>query len=109
MATFAADPAMAQVMLVEAVGATSAIEQARTAARTAFATLLEQEMRRFPGWQGFDDEEVSLAAIGTMAAIAEAVTHLVATGRLGDWERAVDPMRRFALRALAPPEASLNA
>lgn len=98
----ASDPALARVVLIESVGATPAVEEARLAARLGFARLLEAEVRGYPGWQGRPSEEVELVAVATMAAVAESVVHLVAAGRAADWPQIVDPLARYALRALTP-------
>ncbi len=42
--SFAADPAMARVLLIEAVGATPAVERARSAARQAAADVIEAQL-----------------------------------------------------------------
>jgi hypothetical protein len=34
--------------------------------------------------------------------MAELVSHLVATGRLDEWRSLVEPLERYALRALGP-------
>ena len=46
---FAADPAMARVILIEAVGATPAVERVRAQARQAAADLIEAQLREYPG------------------------------------------------------------
>jgi AcrR family transcriptional regulator len=98
----ASEPATARVVLVEAVGASPAIEDARIRARAQFARLLEQELRRYPGWIGHSPAEIELTALATMAAVAEAVADLVAHGRADRWETLVEPLTRFAIRALTP-------
>jgi len=102
VAGLAADPATARVVLVEAVGASPRIELARIEARARFAGLLAAEMRRYPGWRGRDPREVELTASATMAAVAESVSELFAGDRAGEWEEIVEPLTRFALRALTP-------
>lgn len=98
----ASEPATARVVLVEAVGASPAIEDARVRARAQFARLLEQELRRSPGWVGRPAAEIELTALATMAAVAEAVADLVARGRAERWERLIEPLTGFAMRALTP-------
>lgn len=102
VAGLAADPELARVLLVEAVGAAPAVEQARLEARIAFARLLEAEVRRYPGWRRRSAEETELVAVATMAAIAESVSHLVAAGRAAEWESITEPLARYAMRALNP-------
>ncbi|MDX6665288.1 MAG: hypothetical protein QOG68_1494, partial [Solirubrobacteraceae bacterium] len=104
VAALADDPAMARVILVEAVGATPEIERARQAARAGFSALIKGEMRRFEGWQGASDEEISIVALATMAAVAETVSHLVATDGLKDPGAAAGHLAAYALRALTPPD-----
>jgi AcrR family transcriptional regulator len=95
--SLAADPAMARVVLVEAVGASPRIERERLDARA-----------RFAGWRRRSRREVELIALATMAALAEPVSVLVARGGAGDWEEMVEPLTGFALRALTPPGESLR-
>lgn len=102
VAGLAADPATARVVLVEAVGASRRIDRARLEARARFAGLLAAEMRRYPGWRERDQREVELTASATMAAVSESVSALVAGELTGDWEEIVEPLTRFALRALTP-------
>jgi AcrR family transcriptional regulator len=101
----ASDPATARVVLVEAVGASAAIEDARIKARAQFARLLAAELRRYPGWAGHSKAEIELTALATMAAVAEAVADLVARGRADRWEALIEPLTRFAMRALTPDAA----
>jgi AcrR family transcriptional regulator len=103
----AADPAMARVVLVEAVGASPRIEQERREARARFAGLLAAEMRRYGGWRRRPRREVELIALATMAALAEPVSVLVARDGDGGWEEMVEPLISFALRALTPPCESI--
>jgi AcrR family transcriptional regulator len=103
----AADPAMARVVLVEAVGASPRIEQERREARARFAGLLAAEMRRYGGWRRRSRREVELIALATMAALAEPVSVLVAREGAGDCEEMVEPLTSFALRALTPPGETL--
>jgi AcrR family transcriptional regulator len=100
----ASDPVTARVLLVEAVGASPEIEDTRRAARGQFARLLEGELRRTPGWIGRPQLEVEVTARATIAAVVEAVGDLVARDRAERWERLVEPLTRFTLRALTPSE-----
>jgi AcrR family transcriptional regulator len=101
------DPAMARVVLVEAVGASPRIEHERREARARFAGLLAAEMRRYGGWRRRPRREVELIALATMAALAEPVSVLVARDRASGWQEMVEPLTSFALRALTPPGESL--
>ena len=98
----AADPSMARVVLVEAVGASPRIEHERREARARFAALLAAEMRRYRGWRRRPEREVELIALATTAALAEPVSVLVARDGAEAWEETVEPLTRFALRALTP-------
>jgi AcrR family transcriptional regulator len=102
VAALASDPAMAQIVLIEAVGASAAVENARTLARRQFAEVIESHLSEAPFWQERPAEEAQLAAMATMAAIAETVSHLVATARLAEWRSIIEPLERYALRALGP-------
>jgi len=95
------DPPMARVMLIEVVGATPRAEEARSRARTEFAGLLAAQLREGP-WRKAPKREVELVSVATMAAVAESVGYLVATGRLDEWRTIVEPLSRYVLRALTP-------
>jgi AcrR family transcriptional regulator len=99
--TLASDPEMAQVILVEAVGASERVEQARARVRGLFTALIAGQLTEIDLWRD-RPEEAQLAAMATMAAMAELVSHLVATGRLDEWRSLVEPLERYALRALGP-------
>lgn len=98
----ASDPAMARVVLVEAVGAAPAVEEARREARRRFSSLLAAELRRYPGWAGRPAAEIDLTALATMAAVAESVADLVARGQADRWPKLLGPLTRYAMRALTP-------
>jgi AcrR family transcriptional regulator len=99
--TLASDPEMAQVILIEAVGASERVEQARARVRDLFTALIAEQLTEIDLWRD-RPEEAQLAAMATMAAMAELVSHLVATGRLDEWRSLVEPLERYALRALGP-------
>ena len=101
---FAADPALARVVLIEIVGATRAAEQARTLARRRFAEALAAQLGTTSLWEGAPEGEIELVAFATMAGVAESIGYLVVTDRLDEWESAAEPLTRYALRALAPGE-----
>lgn len=98
------DPAMARVILIEVVGATHVVETARAQARADVAALIESQLRATGVWAGRSRLEVQLTAIATMAGLVESVSHLVATERLDEWPSLIEPLGRYALRALAPGE-----
>jgi AcrR family transcriptional regulator len=100
---FAEDPAAARVVLVEVVGATPTVEEARARARADFAGLLEAELALVEGWRERPASERHLVAMATMAAVAEPVSHLAATGDMAGWRSIVEPVTEYALRALTPP------
>jgi AcrR family transcriptional regulator len=100
--TLALDPETAQLLLIEVVGASERVEQARARVRSLFAELIAEQLAEVPIWKERPGEEAQLAALATMAAISEPVTHLVATGRLEQWRGLVEPLARYALRALGP-------
>ncbi|HEV3233991.1 MAG TPA: helix-turn-helix domain-containing protein [Candidatus Dormibacteraeota bacterium] len=99
---FGQDPALARVMLIEVVGASPASEAARHQARLEFAKIVEDAMTATGLWEHRPKRERELVAVATMAAMVETVSHLVQSGRITEWESLVDPMGRYALRALTP-------
>jgi AcrR family transcriptional regulator len=99
----AADPAMARVLLIEAVGATPAVERARAAARQAAADMIEAQLREYPAWRNRSAQERSIAALTTMAAIAESLSHLIATDRIDEWRSFVGPVSEYVARGLGAP------
>ncbi len=104
--TFADDPAMARVMLVVIVGATPAAERAHIDMRAKAAALIEAQLEEYPLWRRRSSHERHVAAIAAMAAIAEPVSELVASGRIGQWETIVDPVVGFVARGLmASPDS----
>lgn len=97
--SFADDQAMARVLLIEAVGATPAVERARSAARQAAADVIEAQLREYPVWAERDAER-AVVALTTMAAIAESFSHLIATGRIDEWPSIVGPVADYVARGL---------
>ncbi len=102
LAAFAADPAMAQIVLIGIVGATPAAERARAQARQAGAEVIETQLEQYPYWGRRSAHERHVASLAAMAAIGEPLSELVAAGRLGEWELLVDPLSEFVARALVP-------
>jgi AcrR family transcriptional regulator len=99
---FGEDPALARVMLIEVVGASPAAEKARHRARRRFARVVENALSDSGVWRRKSKREIELVSVATMAAMVETVSHMVADGRIQEWESLVDPMGRYALRALTP-------
>jgi AcrR family transcriptional regulator len=100
--TLANDPAMAKVILVEAVGVSPGVEAARHAARLDFARVIEEQLRASGAWDDHSPEELRLMSMATMAAVAEGVEYLVATDGFGDWQAVAETLTRYAQRALTP-------
>jgi AcrR family transcriptional regulator len=101
--TLAQDPAMAKLILIEAVGVSPAVEDARHAARMEFAAVIEKELRATGLWKGRPKQDLRLIAMATMAGLAEAVEYLVATEAYDDREAMIGVLTGYAQRALAPP------
>jgi AcrR family transcriptional regulator len=101
---YAADPAMARVVLIEIVGATPAAEQARARARSAAAAVIESQLEEYPYWRGRGAAQRRIASLAAMAAIGEPISDLVAAGRLEEWETIVEPVSEFVARGLISPE-----
>jgi AcrR family transcriptional regulator len=100
---FEADPAMARVLLIEAVGATPEIERTRAAARQAAADMIESQLREYPVWRERSAQERAIVALTTMAVIAESLSHLIATGRIDEWPSFVGPVSEYVARGLGAP------
>lgn len=98
----AGDPALARVLLIEAVGVSPSVEAARHAVRMEFADVIEKELRRSGLWKGHSSEELQIIAMATMAGVAEAVEHLVVTDAFDRREQLIRTLTRYAQRALAP-------
>jgi AcrR family transcriptional regulator len=104
VALLAADAKMSRVTLLDAVGATPLAEQARLEVRERFATIIEDFLHQSGLWQDRPEIEVRLVAIATMAGVGQAVSYLIATDRLAEWQEAVAPLAAYAIRALIPPD-----
>jgi AcrR family transcriptional regulator len=99
-AAFAADPAMARLMLIDSVSATPVAERARVEARHAAAGVIEDQLEQYEYWDRRSPHERRVASVAAMAAIAEPISDLVATGRLDEWEQIVGPVSDFVARGL---------
>jgi AcrR family transcriptional regulator len=102
-AAFAADPAMAQIMLIGIVGATPALERARMQARDIAAQVIEAQLSEYGYWRRRPPEHRRIASQAAMAAIVEPISDLVASGRIAEWETLVGPVSEFVGRALIDP------
>lgn len=101
--TITADPASAQVMLTEVVGATPAVEAARIEARSRFAAIIARELGTVAGWKGRPRAERELVSVATMGAVAEVLADIAASGPLEADEALIEHLTAYALRALTPP------
>ncbi len=99
-AALAADPAMARIVLIEIVGATPAAERARTRARHAAASVIERQLEGYDYWRERPRRDRHLASLAAMAAIGEAISDLVATDRIDEWQQLVDPVSEFVALGL---------
>jgi AcrR family transcriptional regulator len=104
LAAYAADPALARVVLIEIVGATPAAERLHARARSAAAKIIQRRLEEYAYWRARSEEHRRVASLATMAAIGESISDLVATGRIGEWEALVDPISEFIGRALIDPD-----
>jgi AcrR family transcriptional regulator len=100
---YAADPAMARILLIEIVGATPASERAHVKARSVAALIIQRRMEAYPYWRRRAPAHRRVASLAAMAAIGEPLSELVATGKLGEWEAMVEPISEFIGRALIDP------
>jgi AcrR family transcriptional regulator len=103
LAAYAADPALARVVLIEIVGATPHAERLHSRARNVAARIIERRLEEYPYWRERSEQHRRVASLATMAAIGESISDLVATGRIGEWETLVDPITEFIGRALIDP------
>jgi AcrR family transcriptional regulator len=104
LAAYAADLAMARVLLIEIVGATPAAEQAQMRARSVAAQIIQRRMEAYGYWRRRSVQHRRVASLAAMAAIGETIRDLVMTDRLGDWEDLEEPLSDFIGRALIDPD-----
>jgi AcrR family transcriptional regulator len=104
LAAYAADPALARVVLIEIVGATPAAERLHARARSAAARIIQRRLEEYPYWRERSELHRRVASLATMAAIGESISDLVATGRIDEWDALVDPISEFIGRALIDPD-----
>jgi AcrR family transcriptional regulator len=103
LAAFAADPALARIVLIEVVGATPAAERAHVRARSVAAGIIQGRLEQYLYWRRRPEQHRRVASLAAMAAIGEPISDLVATGRIEQWESLVEPISEFISRALIDP------
>jgi AcrR family transcriptional regulator len=103
LAAYAADPALARVVLIEIVGATPQAEALHVRSRHVAARIIQARMEQYEYWRSRPEHHRRVASQAAMAAISESVSDLVASGRLDDWESLVEPLGEFLIRALVDP------
>ena len=103
LAAFAADPAMARIVLIEIVGATPAAERMRARARNVAASIIQRRLEEYAYWRKRPEQQRRVASLAAVAAIGEPISDLVATGRIDEWEGLVEPVSEFIGRALIDP------
>lgn len=104
LAAYAEDAAMARILLIEIVGATPAAERAHVRARSVAARIIQARLEEYSFWRRRSVAHRRIASLATMAAIGEALSDLVATGRITEWETLVGPISEFIGRALIDPD-----
>jgi AcrR family transcriptional regulator len=103
VAAYAADPALARIVLIGIVGATPAAERLHARARSMAAEIIQRRLDEYPYWRRRSEQQRRVASLATMAAIGEPISDLVATGRIEEWEALVEPISEFIGRALIDP------
>jgi AcrR family transcriptional regulator len=104
LAAFAADPALARIVLIEIVGATLAAERAHVRARSVAAGIIQRRLEQYLYWRRRPEQHRRVASLAAMAAIGEPISDLVATGAIERWEELVEPVSEFISRALIDPD-----
>ncbi len=104
LAAYAADPPMARIVLIEIVGATPATERIHARARAGAARIIQRRMEAYGYWRKRSAEHRRVASLAAMAAIGEAISDLVATDGLSEWQKLVEPLSEFIGRALIDPD-----
>src|SRR5439155_20516516 len=69
LAAYAADPALARIVLIEIVSATPAAEEAHARARSAAARTIQRRMEEHPYWRARPEQHRRAASLAAMAAI----------------------------------------
>jgi AcrR family transcriptional regulator len=104
LAAYAADPALARIVLIEIVGATPAAERAHRQARDVASRIIQTRLEQYEYWRKRPEWNRRVASLAAMAAIGEPISDLVAVGRLDEWETLVEPISEFLARALVNPD-----
>jgi AcrR family transcriptional regulator len=104
LAAYAADPAMARIVLIGVAGATPAAERVHARARDVAAKIIQSRLEQYEYWRARSMQHRRTASLATMAAIGEPISYLVATGRIDEWEALVEPISEFVSRALIDPD-----
>jgi AcrR family transcriptional regulator len=104
LAAYAADPALARVVLIETGGATPAAGHMHSRARSAAAKIIQTRLEQYSYWRERPEQHRRVASLAAMAAIEEPLSELVARGEIEGWEALVDPISEFIGRALIDPE-----
>lgn len=104
LAAYAADPALARVVLIEIVGATPAAERLHARARRTAAEIIRTRLEQYAYWRRRPEQYRRVVSLAAMASIGEPLSELVATGRTDEWESLVEPISEFIGRALIDPD-----
>jgi AcrR family transcriptional regulator len=104
LAAYAADPAMARIVLIGVAGATPAAELVHARARDVAAQIIQNRLEDYAYWRERSPQHRRVASLATMAAIGEPISYLVATGQIEEWESFVQPISEFIGRALIDPD-----
>lgn len=100
---YAADPAMARIILIEIVGATPAAERVRAYARDQAARVIQAQLEQYEYWRSRPVLDRRVASLAAMAAIDQPISDLVAEQRLQDWETLVEPISLVVGRGIIDP------
>ncbi len=103
LAAYAADPALARVVLIEIVGATPNAKALHVRARHVAARIIQARLEEYEYWRTRPERSRRVASLAAMAAISESASDLVASERLDEWEALVEPLSEFLIRALVDP------
>jgi AcrR family transcriptional regulator len=103
LAAYAADPALARVVLIEIVGVSPAAEALHVRSRHVAARIIQTRLEEYEYGRRRPARHRRVASLAAMAAISESAGDLVASGRLDEWESLVEPLSEFLIRALVDP------
>jgi hypothetical protein len=68
------------------------------------AQIIQARLEQYPFWRRRSVAHRRIASLATMAAMGEALSDLVTSGRIGEWETLVGPLSEFIGRALIDPD-----